>query len=667
MKTAIAMTALVGQALAVSPVQKVVQLLGELKTQVQGELDTEAKSMEEYSSYCNDESKERGFQIKTAKADIERFEATIEDSNGKISALDTTIAESGSSVANKQGELAEATKIRENDNGDFQAAQKELVDTVDTLSRAAAVLKRELSFAQGASSSQLKSKLGNMLNALGMIVEASGSESSKKVSAFLQDDDLSLVQQPQASTSNYDSKSGGIVDAIKDMQNEAEDNLASVRKNETKARHAFELLKQGLQDEVANLEKVIAESTSTKGATAEAKAKAEEDLARTKKALSADESFLSKLQSECQVKATEWEARQKSAAEEMAALEKAKEILTSGVNGGTVSFVQVKASTKNEEVRSQLVNSLRKLSRKVHSFGLMQIASHAASDPFVKIRGMVNDMISKLEKQAAEEATQEAFCQEENAKSKKTKEAKSASVDKYTVRLEKANAGVAELSQEINELTAEVSEIEKSNAEATKIRGDENAEYKTASKEQKEAVEAVAKAIQVLQDYYGNSDSFLQQPAFGGAKSDSGNNIVSFLEVAQSDFTTLLTETETNESQAVEAYETLMQENKISKASKEASIKGKTSEVQAVKVAIEDATSDLKTSQKELDAVLEYIEKLRPQCESKAMTYAERKAAREAEMEGLNTALDILSGEEAAVSFMQKRASAGQTFLGFAL
>jgi hypothetical protein len=57
---------------------------------------------------------------------------------------------------------------------------------------------------------------------------------------------------------------------------------------------------------------------------------------------------------------------------------------------------------------------------------------------------------------------------------------------------------------------------------------------------------------------------------------------------------------------------------------------------------------------KELDAILEYIEKLKPQCENKAMTYEERKARRDAEISGLKEALEILAGDDAAAAFVQK-------------
>ena len=84
-------------------------------------------------------------------------------------------------------------------------------------------------------------------------------------------------------------------------------------------------------------------------------------------------------------------------------------------------------------------------------------------------------------------------------------------------------------------------------------------------------------------------------------------------------------------------------------------VKGKTSEIKSLEVAVADTTSDLTSSSKELDAVMDYIEKLKDQCVSKAMTYEERKAKRDSEISGLKSALEILAGEEPALSFLQKR------------
>merc|ERR1719378_323696 len=226
-------------------------------------------------------------------------------------------------------------------------------------------------------------------------------------------------------------------------------------------------------------------------------------------------------------------------------------------------------------------------------------------------------------------------------------------LDKLQSRIDGATTTIAELTEGIKTLEAEIAEIDKAQAEATEIRTTENADYMKASADFKSSAEAVAKAIEVLKNFY--EGSFLQvksktslkskQPTFGGAKSDIASTIISVLEMSEEDFTTLLAETEATEDEAAKAYEKLTDENKISKATKETESKGKASEVKSLTVQLSHHKEDDAAVSKELDAVNAYIDKLRPECESKAMSYAERKAAREAEIAGLKEALSILSGQ----------------------
>merc|ERR1711904_261692 len=218
---------------------------------------------------------------------------------------------------------------------------------------------------------------------------------------------------------------------------------------------------------------------------------------------------------------------------------------------------------------------------------------------------------------------------------------------------------IAENTEAIKTLEAEVAEIDKAQAEATAIRNTEHEDYMKASKDFKDSAEAVAKAIEVLKNFY--EGSFIQisskttsmskahQPELGGAKSDTASTIISVLEMSEEDFTTLLAETEATEDEAAKAYEKLTDENKISKATKETEAKGKASEVKSLTVQLGHSKEDHASVSAELDAVNAYIDKLRPQCESKAMSYAEKKAKREAEIEGLKEALTILDGGLALV------------------
>merc|ERR1719265_107422 len=540
------------------------------------------------------------------------------------------------------------------------------------LGRAATVLKRGMSFAQ---TPQGHKKMSAVVDALKNIVEAEWVDvsSRRKLNSFLQaaaqakedaDDDLSF-SQPQAKQVAYESSSGGIVKTVEEMQGKAEDTLSDLRKKEMSDAQSFAMLESGLKDEISHGEEKLSTATKSKAANEQAKEDASGKLVETEKSKAADEEYASTLKTECESKAAEWEARQKSAAEEMGAIEKAKTILVDGVK----AFVQVSSKTRRwnpnddeesdavSEKRDKVVGLLKKLSQTHHSFAFAQLANMATSDPFVKIRGLIEDMIAKLLKEAEEEATQKAFCDAEMGKSKTSQDEKTETLGKLSARIDGATSTIAENTEAIKTLEAEIAEIDKAQAEATTLRTTENEAYMKASKDFKESAEAVAKAIEVLKNFY--EGSFMQvgsktnlksqQPAFGSAKSDTASTIISVLEMSEEDFTTLLAECEATEDEAAKAYEKLTDENKVSKVTKETEAKGKASENKSLSVQLSHSKEDHASVSSELDAVNSYIDKLRPQCEEKAMSYEEKKAKREAEIAGLKEALEILSGDGLAL------------------
>merc|ERR1719465_161852 len=158
-------------------------------------------------------------------------------------------------------------------------------------------------------------------------------------------------------------------------------------------------------------------------------------------------------------------------------------------------------------------------------------------------------------------------------KSTKSKEEKTMKLDKLQARIDDAEAKITELTEGVKTLEAEIAEIDKAQAEATKIRTKEHEEYAKASKDFKDSAEAVARAIEVLKNFY--EGSFLQvsskislkskQPELGGAKSDTAHTIISVLEMSEEDFTSLLAESEETEASAVKTFEKLSSENKVSK------------------------------------------------------------------------------------------------------
>merc|ERR1711964_964705 len=116
------------------------------------------------------------------------------------------------------------------------------------------------------------------------------------------------------------------------------------------------------------------------------------------------------------------------------------------------------------------------------------------------------------------------------------------------------------------------------------------------------------------------------------------------LEVIQSDFARLETETKTSESTNQASHDKFLSDSAVDKAQKNKDIEHKTNKKQNDSNQLTLAEEDLAATQKELDAALRYYDKLKPSCVDAGVSYEERVKQREEEIEALKEALGILSG-----------------------
>merc|ERR1719487_189803 len=539
--------------------------------------------------WCDEEENTKADAITSNKRTIGDLNAVIADSNAQIAELSSEIEELAGKISTAEADLKSATGIRDEENGSFSATENELLETVDTLERATAVLSRgQFSFLQRGSNMQ---DLRKLTDSLSKIISATWVNSQQKavVQSLLQsastEDDEDLSLQPQATAAAFTSQGGGILDTIKDMKEKAEGTLSDARSEEMKSQHAYEMLKSSLEQELKTMKKRMSAATAEKSGTEKTMSDASEELATTEKTLAADEAYLAELKASCAKKAEEWEQRQKQAAEEMGAIAKAKEILSEGVK----AFLQVSSTLKTKDddiVRNQVAALLKKIAKKTPAFALTQLVSAAKSDTFGKIKGLIEAMIDRLEKEAAEEADAKAFCDTETSKSKAKQADLTSKLDMHGVRIEKATATIDELKVQIKSLQESMAAMDQAEAEATALRQKEHEEYLKASSDYKMSADAVANAIQVLQQYYsqGSFAQVSQAPEFGSAKSDISTQIPGMLEVAESDFTRLLAESEADEKSAQAAYDKLSQENAVARAANTEEVKGKENEVKRVEM-----------------------------------------------------------------------------------
>jgi len=639
-----------------SPITKVLQLMSDMQTKVIGEGEAAHAIYVEFAEMCEERSKNLQFEIKTGKGEVAELKAAIDEETAIAASLDTKVEELTASIATDEADLEAATKIREKESADFMAEEKELSEVIDALQRAIGILEKEMA-KHGASMMQLKNA-GSLAKTLQLLVDASSltSADAKGIAALVQtqqssDDTETGAPDPAV----YKGQSGGIIDTLGDLLEKAEGQLAELRNKETAALHEFQMLKQSLDDKIKYETKELAEAKTGIAASNEKKATAEGDLEMTTKNLNEDVAALSDLHHECLSKAQDYEAETKSRGEELTAIATAKKTIqetTGGAADLSYGFTQVSLLQRSQSGGLKVVRFLRELAQNKHFPALAQLsmrmdaAIRTSDDPFAKVKGLIQDMIERLEKEAEADATEKAYCDKELAETKAKKDAKTTEIKKLSTKIDQMTSRSAQLKGEVAELEKGLSALAKAQAEMDKMRLEEKEEYTKAKGEMEAGITGVQLALKVLREYYAKGDKA------HSADEGGGSGIIGLLEVVESDFSKGLIEMTSTEEAAQAAYDQETKENEIEKTTKEQDIKYKSEEATGLDKATAEATSDRTGVQEELDAVSEYLKGIEDRCIAKPETYEERVARRDAELAGLREALSILESE---TSFLQQK------------
>merc|ERR1719440_2161423 len=102
-----ALALLIHDGASVTPVQKVLEMMNEMKAKGEKMLAEEVKTMKEYTEWYDDTSRELGFEIKTAKSDIEKYTAAAEKADSDVSQLSAAIKKLEGELSGTEAEKAE--------------------------------------------------------------------------------------------------------------------------------------------------------------------------------------------------------------------------------------------------------------------------------------------------------------------------------------------------------------------------------------------------------------------------------------------------------------------------------------------------------------------------------------------------------------------------------
>jgi len=661
-RLAFVLAALAG-ASKVTPVQKVIQLLEGMATKGKAEKHDEQVQFAAYKQFCEDTSVEKKRAIEEADEQIEVLKADIEKYTADAAQLSKEIAEHEADIAVWTGDSRAATKVREVEKADYDTTHADYTESIDALERAIAVLKKQAYDRSQASLLQVRS-----LTSLKLIPD----DAKKIIDSFLQEEPAEGLEVTAPQADGYEFQSNGVIEMLSKLLDKFIAERTTLEKEEMNAKHAFDMLVQDLTAQISQASSDKDSKSESKAKKLQGKADAEGDFKDTTETRAADAKYLGDLTATCEQKASDFEARQQLRTEELEAIQKAVEIISSGAVSGNsdkhlpslaqeqgAALVQLKTESAQRAMQTRVAKFLQARAGRLNSRLLSALATRASEDPFTKVKKMIKDLIVRLMEEANEEAEHKGWCDTELSTNEQTRSEKTAAVETLHAEIDQLEASVAKLTEDITLLTEAVAGLDAAMAKATELREEEKATNAATVKDAEDAQTATAQALTVLKEFYekaGDATAFVQQePAapeifdapYQGMQAENGG-VIGMLEVIESDFARLESETKAAEASAQKEYDSFMTDSKVDKEAKSTDIEHKTAKKQDEDQALIVKGEDLEGTQKELDAALAYFDKLKPSCVEAGVSYEDRVERRKSEIESLQEALRIFNGEDIA-------------------
>jgi len=653
-----------------NPIRKVVTMLQDMEKSVKEEGEKETKAYEEFACYCKTGVGTLEASISSSEAKIEALGSKIKEQSEKKDATEAALKEHTASRAEAKDQMAKATALRDTEHKAFLKLKSDADTNVSAIAAAVAAIEKGMgaSFLQSGSASLIKVYAMEKAN--------------------MPDSDRQTLLSFLSGADAYAPKSGQIVGILKEMGDEMAADLLAATKAEETAKETYDAMMAAKTKEVNTLTQQIEEEMTRLGELSVLLTEDANDLEETKDTLAEDKAYLVELQKGCATKDAEWEARCKLRAEELVALaetikmlnsDDALELFKKTLPGSSASFAQIQESS--DVTRARAAAMLRNAPRRGTEIDLVLLALQGKAAGFEKVIKLIDEMVVNLKAEQKDDDTKKEYCSTELDKSEDTGKQLENGIEVSETAIEELKGAIATWTEEIAALKAGIAALDASVAEATKIRKEENADFKTLMSSNKAAKEIMLWAKNRLNKFYNpklykpeslaqaapqlvqvsahrNDDGVAPPPppaTFGAyvKKGQETGGVISMLDMLIGELDKEMTEAETSEKDAQADYETLMADAAAKRAADTKAVVEKS----AAKAKGEESLQAEEENKKDLTTQLmetkQVIMNLHSECDWLLQYFDVRKEARTEEIEALGKAKAVLNGAD--YSLLQAR------------
>jgi hypothetical protein len=695
-----------------NPVSKVTKLLTEMKEQLIKEKDTDESDYEKMQCWCEVNNKEKNAAILAYEAKIEELKAEIDSRTKRADKLTGQIASKKEEIAELTNSIAATEEQRAKQNKENQKEIIEYTKNIEALKGAITVLKKhqltafpqmKLNFLSVASK---KNKLGQILapndeldklsnwmqeHRFGSLSDATQEDIAKAVSKFVAKQSPATAQTLSQYTPQelaflsrakklvqsfsqsaqpgyvaaYQNQSGEIFGILKQLLEEMGGDLSDTEAKEAQQKADAKALLAELKTQLDEAEKMLMSKEMALAENGKALTDAKENMADAETSLDADSKFLKQVIDMCGQMDTHFEERIKTRNLELAAIAEALKMLTSDdardlFTSTLGSFVQLSSRKRVKTARERASDVLRKAGSKSKDTQLIALSTTVALDGFEKVKKAINEMITDLKTQQADEVKHKDFCTKEFQKNDMDTIAKTDEKKDLDSKIEVLTEQLASLTDEIAKTKEALEQTKVELMSASMDRVAENKAFQDAVADQR-ATQALLEKVQVrLAKFYtegspalvqGKAQAKHKQPAppvqiVEYKKNGGASPVITMLDNLIHDAALLEKEAITDENTAQTEYEAYVKDSNDSMDAKIRSITNLVETKATTETELQDTTTSSEQAAQDLESLSAYAADLHKACDFTLKNFDLRQAARGAEIEALQQALAILSGME---------------------
>jgi len=673
-----------------SPVTRVVELLQGLSKKAEFENKQEEDLYETYVCWAKTIIDTKTASNQAATSRIDELEQYLDDlENGRIE-LTTERVDLEKELEGLNNDIESAEALRKQENDDFLEAQDEMQKAIAALEKATQVLREATEghavgtfLSIGAQLHETAEMRAAEAASLSHAVELGERFLSKGDALFLKRMlsgevpvvDWKKLNRKAVFKMKYKARSFKIQDVLAKLLQTFKINLSDAEAKEAEAVTQFDKLMASKRAQKEAAEEALRKMIAETGARSMSKSEVQDEVDALKTQVENDMKYIKQVTTSLGEKKEEWKDRQALRAGEIAAISKAISILHSddardlfkqSLKSQGYDFLQTSQYAKAISVGA--ASTIRRAS--TGDRRLVALASRVAQGGhFDKVIAAIDKMVATLKKEIDTDLAQKEQCEKDRAEDTREAALTSRAMDEMSDAIFKLKQEIEAIVQEISEAEAEIKSIQEQLVEGERVRTDEHAEWQQSDKDDKAASELVARAKDVLENFYKENGlggvAFVQQEPYKigkveagkapppppttweapyGGKKDVSTGIVAILEMIKADIDADIAKALASEESAAADYKEFVanSEEQIS------TLTGSVTELTATKSDKEtdakNLTEDRATKLEGLHAILKKIKDALGGCDYIAVNFNVKTANHQIEIDGLIKAKAILTG-----------------------